>query len=124
MQLRLTLLLAVGLCLVGAESPSPSLSSPATAAATTPPQGYGSDGGSSTWPPPLHMEADTVEDEDEVEEYVLESPTSIDKFMQEAMREAREAPGYKRDPNLNDIFPGGVVHKSKSLIPKHLNLNP
>jgi hypothetical protein len=58
------------------------------------------DGGDGEW----------LEDDVEVEEYVLESPTSIDTFMQQAMREAREAPGYVRDPKLNDIFPGGVVH--------------
>ena len=51
---------------------------------------------------------------DGVEEYMLESPRLVDEYLQAAVKEAREAPGFEPPEDgsrPNFIFPGGPVHE-------------
>ena len=50
------------------------------------------------------------EDLDGLDEYLLDSPRLTEKFLQEAMREEREKPGFNISDQAKFIFPGGKLH--------------
>ena len=50
------------------------------------------------------------EDLDGLDEFLLDSPRLTDKFLQQAMREEREKPGFNQSDQPTMIFPGGKLH--------------
>ena len=50
------------------------------------------------------------EDLDGLDEYLLDSPRLTQTFMQQAMREEREKPGFNISEQSKMIFPGGKLH--------------